>query len=225
MPKTTTEATYEPLKKGIDPRTVGDGDEGAVRWLKLEPNTHTDVTALVNVDDIIATEQCAIWLGEDERAMGLKSPVWVYTGAGDPSHDLGVERSYKAFLPVLHDGEVKVWSMGKSAHRQILDAADAAGDLAGMNLRIKRTGSGKSTRWSVTPRGTRTKIDHIEEVDVPSMLGPLTVAGVQELIAERLKKPSYLDVVHAYRGSTTFRGAKPARTTEDDETVETVKLI
>jgi hypothetical protein len=228
MAKTSKHESYTPLKKGYDPRDDGT-EENSVAWLKLDINSYVDVTVLVDVDDIIATEQCAIWLEADDRAAGMRSPVWVYVGRDDPSHDLEVTKTYRAFLPVLHEGEVKVWPMGKMAHRQLLDVADAGGDLAGLDIRIKRTGGGKATRYSVASRGTRTKISHIEEVDVPSMLGPLTVEGVRELIAERLKKKDYDEVLRAYRGNMAVKreGTKPkkAKEEEEDEDLDSVKLI
>lgn len=214
--------TYDPVKKGIDPRS----DEAAPsQWLKLEAGDQLDVTCLVDIGDIISTEQCAIWLDE-----GV-SPVWVYTGPNDPSHDLDVPRTYRAYLPLLLDGEVKVWSMGKQAHGQLYEIADAAGDLRGMNLRIKRTGSGLKTRYSVTPRGTRTKIDRVGEVDVIAMLGPLTSDGVKQLVADRLDCEDYDEVLDKYRGKfKKGRGAKlkertPSKARDDDEDLDDVKLV
>lgn len=211
---------YEPVKKGVDPRS----DESATQWLKLEPNEQVDVTCLVDIGDIFSTEQCAIWL--DEGA----SPIWVYTGANDPSHDLDISRAYRAYLPILVDGEVKIWSMGKTAHSQLYDIADAAGDLRGMNLRLKRTGSGLKTRYSVTPRGTRTKVDKIEEVDVISMLGPLTSEGVQEFIAQKLGCEDYNEVLAKYRGRIKkgkITKVKDGKVSDDDdeEDLDDVKLV
>ena len=80
--------SYEAVR-GIDPR----GDDGMPsQWLKLDAGDTLDVACLVNVEDIIAVEQCAIWLDEGN------SPVWVYTGPDDPSHELGVD-PYLSCLP------------------------------------------------------------------------------------------------------------------------------
>src|SRR5688500_17744646 len=185
------------LSVGGDPRKTG----GSNSWLSIGPNSYADVTALVEVEDIVACEQCAIWLEEGN------SPVWVYMGEDDPSHDLKIDRRYRAFLPVLVEGEVKVWPMGKGAHGQLLDIADAGGRLQGMDLRIKRTGSGLGTRYNVVPRGSRTDVGRIDEVDVISMLGPLDLEGIQELIATRLGKDSYEDVLDSYKGKTLPRKA------------------
>lgn len=222
--------TYSPVKKGLDPRT----EEKATQWLRLDPGDQMDVTCLVDIGDVLSTEQCAIWLNEGEGV----SPVWVYTGAADPAHDLDVPRQYKAYLPLLVDGEVKVWSMGISVHKQLYDIADAAGNLRGMNLRIKRTGSGLKTRYAVTPRGTHTKVDRVEEVDVIAMLGPLTTEGVQQLIAERLDCEDYDEVLAKYKGHfKKGRGSKikgdrkgghvrpDSDADEEEDELEDVKLV
>lgn len=217
MAATKKSAGFEPLAKGADPRKDAGGQQN---WLKVEANSSVDVVILVEVEEILSCEQCAIWL-EDGR-----SPVWVYTGPEDPSHDLKIDKRYRAYLPVLVDGEVKVWSMGKGAHVQIMDIADASGELKGMEVRIKRTGNGLGTRYSIVPKGKRKDVSRIEEVDVIAMLGPITPEEVKDLIAERLGMESYEDVLEKYRGKTIRKAAKvaPVRgkhaSTMDDEDEE-----
>lgn len=191
-------AAFESIRIGSDPRKeskgTGAGGSGG-QWLKVEGGQAVDVTVLVNTDEILACEQCAIWRDDGD------SPVWVYGGADDPSHDLkGVDRRYRAYLPLLVDGEVKVWSMGKASHMQLLDIADAGGALKGMVVRIKRTGLGLATRYSIVPTGKRRDVSKVEEVDVIPMLGPLTTEGVQTLIAEKFGLEDYEEVLNLYRG-------------------------
>lgn len=214
-------AKFSPIKTGYDPRTETGGSNGeGPSWLKLKPGEAVDVTALIEVDEIIACEQCAIWM-EDGN-----SPVWVYTGPDDPFHDMKVDRRYKAFLPVLQDGEVKVWGITKTVHRQILDIAEGSGELKGMNLRIKRNGGGLSTRYSVVPKGTRTKVSHIEEVNIIPLLGPLTPEEARELIAKKLGKDSYEEVLDllAGRAATTRRAAAAAAESEEEEEIDNLEL-
>lgn len=195
-------SSYDPVKTGSDPRSEANNKSS---WLRIDPNTQTDVVALVDADEIVSCEQCAIWL-EDGN-----SPVWVYTGPDDPSHELKLERRYRAYLPVLlvDTKEVQVWSMGKSAHSMLLDISDATGELKGLELRIKRTGSGLATRYSIVSKGKRHKVDRIEEVDVISMLGPLTPDEVKEMLADKLGFESYNDVVERYRAKKSGKTAKP----------------
>lgn len=187
---------YEPVKAGADPRkdTTREGGDLPSMWLRIGKDEAVTGICLVEAKDILSTEQCAIWL-EDGN-----SPVWVYTGPEDPSHDLEVERRYRAYLPLLIDGEPKVWSMGKMAHRALLDIADAVGSLAGVELRIKRTGAMLATRYSIAQTGKRFDVSDIEEIDIIDLLGPITPEGVREMLVKKLNKVSYEDVVSSYRG-------------------------
>jgi hypothetical protein len=194
---------FTPVKTGHDPRTEagrrGDGDEKKGRWLKLQPGEVKDLVILCEAEDILASEQCAIWMKDGN------SPVWVYTGPEDPCHDLGLKRAYKAFLPVLElvdgkPGDVAIWSVTKSVHIALLDVADASGELKGLEVRVKRTGSSLATRYSVIPRGKRRDVRGIEEPNILDSLGPLTSDGVKELIAQKLGEESYEDVLEKYRG-------------------------
>lgn len=199
---------YNPVRTGYDPRqgAKNNGNEEKTGFLSIAPNAQHDVVCLVEAEDIIAVDQCAIWLTKEEQVDGIRSPVWVFTGPEDPSLELsGVSKAYRAFLPVIVDDEVKVWPMGILAHRQLLDISDATGSLAGLELRLKRTGSGKGTRYSVVSTGKRFDVEDNEEVNVIDLLGPLEVEGVRKLIAERLGKADYDEVLDAYRG----KPAKP----------------
>lgn len=181
------------VQVGGDPRGT---NENTTQWLKVDPNTFEDVILMVNTDEIISCEQCAIWLE------GGSSPVWVYSGVDDPSHELKAEKRYRAFIPVIHKGDVKVWPMGKGAHGTLLDIADAAGELKGLEVRIKRTGSNLATRYAITPRGARHKVDSYPEVDIVSMLGPLDTDDVKKMIAEKLLCEDWAEVMKKYRGKS-----------------------
>lgn len=214
-----SKASYSPIKTGSDPRK----DAARQMWLKIDANSYADVAVLVEVDEIIAVEQCAIWLDDGN------SPVWVYTGPDDPSHDLKVEKRYRAYLPVLVDGESKIWSMGKQAHSTLLDIADAQSSIKGLDIRIKRTGAGLGTRYSIVPRGTRKDVSKIAEVDVIEMLGPITPDGVRDMLVEKFAKESYEDFLAAFRGKGKTAGkATDTRTgtrKSDDDDVEDLDSV
>lgn len=228
MAKKMTTNGYNPVKTGIDPRT---GAGNNAEWLKIQQNEVVNAVILVEKEDIVSIEQCGIWL-KDGGKDGKKSPVWTYTGPDDPSHELGVERGYRAFLPVVVDGEVKVWGMSKGAHGQVMDLADASGSLKGIEVRIKRTGAGLGTRYSITPTMKRRDVSSYDEVDVISMLGPLTPEGVREYIATTLGYEDYEEVLEAYKGKSGKTAKSSGKVTtaiaeeeEIEEDLEEVELI
>lgn len=186
-------AGFNPIKKGYDPRTEsanGSGNNG--EWLTIKANESVDVVVLVDKNDIIKADQCAIWL-EDGN-----SPVWVYTGESDPSHALKIEKRYRAYLPVLVGDEPKVWSMGKQSHAMILEIADASGTLKGTVLRIKRTGERLNTKYTIVPMGKRKDVSHVDEVDVISMLGPLDTDEIEMMLAKRFGYDDYDSFISSY---------------------------
>lgn len=195
---------FNPVKTGTDPRkgASSNGDAGRGNWITLKSGEMARVTVLVEPEEIVNVEQCAIWLDEGN------SPVWVYTGPEDPSHDMDIKRTYRAYLPVLNDaGEQAVFSMSKTVHGQILDVAESVGELAGCVITIKRTGSGLTTRYSILPTGKRMDISKQPEMDVVSLLGPITPEGVRQLIAEKLGKPDYDAVLDSYNGKSRTTNA------------------
>lgn len=214
-------ARYEAIKTGYDPRTAaasGSG-EGRGQWLNLASGDVVDVVVLVDAKEIITCEQVAIWLTEGN------SPVWVYTGPEDPAHDFGLDKRYRAYLPVLVDDEPKVWSMGKQAHSQILEIADAGGSLKGSVIRIKRVGKELATRYTIIPRGKKKDVSTVDEVDVISMLGPTTTEEIREMLVKRFGYSSYEEMKKSYVApkSSTRAGRTTKAKVEDD--VESLELV
>lgn len=170
-------AGFTPIRKGVDPRKDSRGI-----WLTIEPNSFVDAVSLVDTDDIISHDQCAIW--------GEVNVTWSFTGTDDPSHELGVQKQERFYLPVLVNGEQKIWSMSKTLSKQIWEISESAsGGLKGQVIRIKREGSGLSTRYTIIPRGKKMDVSGEDDLDVISHLGPLDAAGVRELLEEKFSMP------------------------------------
>jgi hypothetical protein len=170
-------STFEPIKKGLDPRKSSTGG-GA--YFKLGSGETADIVILSSADDILSCEQCAIWLDEGN------SPVWVYTGGDDPSNELGIPRGYRAYIAIQHEGESKIWSLSKTVHNQLLDISDAGSLEPGAVVRVKRTGAGLKTRYSVVPRGKSKDVSDVELPDIIESLGPITSEGVWEMMVDKL---------------------------------------
>ena len=170
-------STFEPIKKGVDPRKSSTGG-GA--YFKIDAGEMADIVILSGADDILSCEQCAIWLDEGG------SPVWVYTGGDDPSNELGIPRAYRAYIGILHEGEPKVWSLSKTVHNMLLEISDAGALEPGAMVRVKRTGVGLKTRYSIVPRGKTKDVSDVDAPDIIESLGPITSEGVWEMMVEKL---------------------------------------
>jgi hypothetical protein len=204
---------YSPVKSGYDPRTEEKGAAaGAGSWLTLKDGEYADVTILVEKDDIIACEQAGIY-GPDMNV------AWVYTGPDDPANDLDIKKTYRAYLPVMtKEGDPKVFGMSKTTHILLLDMADVA-SIKGSMVRIKRTGEKLNTKYSISPMGKRKDVDDVEEVDVVSMLGPLTSDEVKDMLVKKFEVDDYSDVLRLLKGKggSAKPKAKAKPKTEEDE--------
>lgn len=182
------------ISKGNDPRKDSGGN-----WLKVEAGGFVEGTILCEAGDILSCDQVTLWLDEGG------SPQWPYTGIDDPANALGLERRYRAFLPILVDGEQKLWSMGKKANRQFWEIADTLGKLKGVIVRIKRTGSGLQTSYTITQKAQAKTVPDLE-IDVLSALGPTTTEEVIAMLEDRLKMP-YEDIITKYGPTKKKEGA------------------
>ena len=206
-------SSFSPIKKGFDPRKSSTGG-GA--YFKIDAGEQADVVILSGADDILSCEQCAIWLDEGN------SPVWVYTGGDDPSNELGIPRSYRAYIGILHDGEPKVWSLSKTVHNMLLEISDAGALEPGAMVRVKRTGMGLKTRYSIVPRGKTKDVSEVDAPDIIESLGPITSEGVWEMMVDKLGMTQE-DIVKRY-GKRKPKAKKTVLAEEEDDSLEEVDL-
>lgn len=210
------------VKIGAKPEATGEGGDSV--FFTIAADEMIECKVLVNVDEIVSVEQCALWNHYNP------SPVWVFIGPSDPSHDLGIKSGYRAFLPISFtlDGEkvVRLWSMSKTSHRQIAEIAEMSGSLKGQVLRIKRTGSGMKTQHTIVPIGKRVKItENVPSVEtIIDLLGPYSREEIISLIEQRTNE-DWSAVVEKVSKAT--KGAKPKKGTKtavEKKKVEVVTL-
>ena len=204
---------FEALKKGYDPRGTSTSGE---MYFKLGPGESTDIVILSGADEILSCEQCAIWLDEGS------SPVWVYTGGDDPSNELGLPRAYRAFVSILEEGEAKVWSMSKTVHNALLDISDAGSLEPGVVVRVKRTGAGLKTRYSIVPRGKTKDISDVKLPDIIASLGPITSEDVWVMMTDKLGMTQE-DIIIRY-GKRKPKARKTVLADDEDDSLEEVDL-
>ena len=158
------------VKVGITPTASVEKTGG--NFMTMPVDEIVECKILCNAEEIVSVEQCALWQHYNP------SPVWTYIGPTDPSHELGVNAGYRAFLPISYkkDGEVlvRLWSMSKTSHRRISEVSEMSGPLKGQIVRIKRTGAGLKTEHSIVPIGKRVKISESVPTidDIIELLGP-----------------------------------------------------
>jgi hypothetical protein len=165
------------VRIGKSPSSKGDANF----WSIKDGETH-DVTLLWNVDEIVSADQAALW---DFNP----APIWVTCELDDPSIELGVKPGYRAFMPVQVniDGTpvVKIWSMPISVHRSIEEIGMMEdGVLAGMIVRVKRSGAGMRTKYTVVASTKRNKspLPAPTPEDVVKTLNPMDRDGIISML-------------------------------------------
>lgn len=72
-----------------------------------------------------------------------------------PWCDDEVKRISRYAVEVLTEDEVWTWEMAKMVYNQVKEIAEEYGGLRGLHLKVKRTGEGRKTRYTIIPLGQR----------------------------------------------------------------------
>lgn len=170
------------LSKVFKKGKVSSASAGGASFVKIDADSSVDLIILADTSDMLSFNQHAFWRDEGN------SPIFPCIGKGCPGCAQGDKAKFKAVLPVLYVGGEKepvIWTFGITVARMLQDTEDALGSLAGQSIRVKRTGSGLKTRYSVTSLAKKFNISKIK-VDwdeIMSRLGPTTAAEIEALLA------------------------------------------
>lgn len=198
-------------------RPASDGKSSS--FLSVPKDKMMELKILVEGSKIPSVDQCALWNYFNP------SPVWTYIGDDDPSNDLGIKRGYRAFVPVSYTDDkgelkVKLWSIPVGVHKQLSELEELNGGLKGQKIRVKKSGTGLKTKYSIAFTGKRYKIseDVPSEEDILELLGPYTREEIIKVIEDRCEM-SFDDVVATVVGKQGGGPVKPKKT-KKFETVE-----
>lgn len=167
-----------PFKKG---RAEKRESSGGSKFLNILPDESVILAPMVGLEEMISADMHQHW--------NCSPPVYhPCVGRSCPGCIVGNEARFKGFLPVMVKGETEpiIYSFTISVYNQLEELEDSLDDgesLAGMAIKIKRTGSGLKTRYLVIGTGKRIEFD-IEPPDIVPFLGPVTVEEIWDLLDE-----------------------------------------
>lgn len=167
--------TASVFRKGAEAAPSGGGE--ASKFIKVPEGESVSIVPLVNLDDLVSIDQHEFW----DINPALLFPC---IGSGCPACAAGNKPKYKAFLPVLANGDSttpKLYAFGISVERQLETIAEEVGEIQGLVIKVRRTGSGFNTRYSVVPTGKKVKIDGVE---APRAEEEITVLSADEIEAK-----------------------------------------
>ncbi len=103
-----------------------------------------------------------------------------------PWCDDRVKRWTRYAVEALAEDDVWTWEMAKMVYGQVKDIAEEYGGLRGLHLKVKRTGEGRKTRYTIIPLGVATTIVEDKTMWDPGAIArdpEGAIAFVQELAA------------------------------------------
>lgn len=177
------------INRGRDVSTGG----AASIFLGWKADESRTIVPLAKPDDILSYNKHGFWQKE-----GL-SPQFPCIKENCPGCELGDEPRFYAVLPVAtesQDGEIviRLWSMSITVFRQVLQVADAIdeemaddGGFVGSMIRVKRSGEGRETKYTLLPTAKRYDISNLDiptQEDIIEQLGPLDRDGIVKLLVE-----------------------------------------
>lgn len=168
-------AAPTPFRKG---KAVLERKSGAGAFLSVGQDEAVQFAPMVGMDDMISADVHEFW--EVNPAVFV-----VCLGSHCPACATGNKPKFKAYLPVLtQEGEAKIFAFGITVARQLTDLEAELGNVRGSILKVKRTGAGMKTKYTVIPLGKKVKVDGREQPDIESRLGPTTVDGIRKAMAD-----------------------------------------
>lgn len=196
---------------GAVPSFLKSGENGLASlsggaFIKLEAGKPVSVIMLTGVNapkgeeangknSIISFNQYAIWMEQDELPEGARSPVFpALGGKSDPGVMLGLDARFRALALVKvvgeEDGDEKILGIGASLFKQLVEIEQAMGEsLKGAIIRINRTGSGLTTKYTATASGKRVTIQGEPELDLTEHVGPTSRDAIVEMLSAAGKWP------------------------------------
>lgn len=151
---------------------------GNSKFLKTPEGEAVVFTVLAGLDELISIDQHAFW---DSNPAVIVPCV----GADCPACKLGNKPKFKAFLPVLtkEDG-TKIYAFGIQVLRQLESLEEELGSLVGQVIKVKRYGTGLSTKYTVVAVGKKVATKGVDVPDVIEAIGPTTHDEVVAVMVE-----------------------------------------
>lgn len=202
------------VKKGKE--NIGGGGNNV--FVKLPPNEPISITPLTGLDEMISFEHHSIWLDAGN------SPQFPCSQDENcPGCMIGNQARSRGLLNVMiktDEGmKVQVWAFGMSVMKSLAEIEEAMdnGSIAGHVIRVKKTGQGLGTKYSVVPtaNSAKTMPAESEHIDLVPLVGELDRDKIVAMLEEAGQWIEEDDVKPVAKKKS--RPAPPPVETEEDD--------
>jgi hypothetical protein len=133
---------------------------GSTDFISVKEDEPATIVPVLGTDGIVSFDLHAYW----DINPAVTFPCIKGSAEKCPGCEQGNKPSYRALLPVLNgDGELRVFAFGISVERQLVTLEEELGGLGGLKLRVRRSGSGLSTKYQVINTGKTVEVDTTEK--------------------------------------------------------------
>lgn len=148
-------------------------------FLKVSADESVTFVPLVGLDDMVSAKQHEFW---DTNPAFIAPCV----GRGCPACALGNTPRFKAFLPIqTKEGQSKIYAFGIKVYRQLEEIESELGTIQGKVLKVRRSGQGRNTSYTIIATGKTAKLDNAEPIDLLSVLGDETKESMTAKLVDR----------------------------------------
>lgn len=185
---------------------ISQASEG--QYVSFPADQVVELVILQDLEDMVSFDQHTIWLD----AGGSPSFPCISQIDDCPGCELDDKPKMKSILLVAVRNEekelvVKYWAFGISVSRELVNIEDMAGSLKGKVIRVKRTGTGFKTKYTLM-HTNKTPTNLPADEDLPDVMEQIKPDNKADIIALLVEK----GVLEA-----SGKPAKPAVDDEEDE--------
>lgn len=167
-----------PFKKGrVDPSELS---SGGGRFLRIKDGEAAVFAPLLGLDEMIRANMHEHW---DVNPAVFHPCI----GTNCPGCAVGNEARFRGYLPVYtKDGETVIYPFTITVYRQLLELEEEVegGTLRGYVVKVKRTGTGFNTKYTVLGTGKNLDVSELEVPEFVSSLGPTTEEDITKALRE-----------------------------------------
>lgn len=146
-------------------------------WVRVKDDESLAIVPLQELEDMVSIDQHEYW--DINPAL-----IFPCIGKGCPACAAGNKPKYKGFLGVMANGESepKVFPFGISIERQIGEISDELGSIVGQLFKVKKTGKGLTTKYTIVATGKKVDVSAVEPIDVTKHINVLSADEIAEKI-------------------------------------------
>lgn len=150
---------------------------GSSKFTTVKPDEALTFALMIPLAELVSVDLHSFW----DRNPAVHA---ICIGNDCPACAAGNKTGYKAYLPIQRkDGTTGIFPVGLSIVRQLTEIEEELGSLKGKVIKVKRTGAGLGTKYTVVPLGTSITVDETQMPDILRAIAPIEEKAIIDHLA------------------------------------------